>query len=152
MAAAAPMQAVAAASLEGISKSFPGVVALDGVSFDVARGEIHALLGENGAGKSTLIKILEGLLQPDAGRIVLDGREVTRFTVRDARRRGITVIPQEILSVPELSVGRNILLGYEGRLTRREDFAPVADPSHFFICLAKKSRLRGQAISVLALS
>jgi ABC-type sugar transport system ATPase subunit len=108
-----------AAALEGITKSFPGVVALDDVTFEVYRGEIHALIGENGAGKSTLIKILEGLLRPDAGRILLDGREVLLHSVRNARKRGITVVPQEVLAVPELSIGRNILLGFEGQLTWR---------------------------------
>jgi ABC-type sugar transport system ATPase subunit len=108
-----------AARLEGISKSFPGVQALDDVTFDVYRGEIHALLGENGAGKSTLIKVLDGLYRPDAGSISLDGAEVQLHSVRDARRRGITVVPQEILAVPQLSVGRNILLGFESQLTRR---------------------------------
>jgi ABC-type sugar transport system ATPase subunit len=108
-----------AARLEGISKSFPGVQALDDVTFDVYRGEIHALLGENGAGKSTLIKVLDGLYRPDDGTISLDGAEVQLHSVRDARRRGITVVPQEILAVPQLSVGRNILLGFEGQLTRR---------------------------------
>jgi ABC-type sugar transport system ATPase subunit len=111
--------AAPAARLEGITKKYPGVVALDDVTFDVTRGEIHALLGENGAGKSTLVKVIEGLVRPDEGRILLDGQEVRVFNVRDARRRGISVIPQEVLSVPELTVGRNILLGYERRLTRR---------------------------------
>jgi ABC-type sugar transport system ATPase subunit len=108
-----------AALLEGITKTFPGVLALDDVTFDVHRGEIHALVGENGAGKSTLIKVLDGLLRPDDGRIVLDGEEVLLYGVRDARRRGITVVPQDVLAVPELSIGRNILLGFERPVTRR---------------------------------
>ncbi len=108
-----------AARLEGITKTFPGVVALDDVTFDVYRGEIHALVGENGAGKSTLVKVLDGLHRPDGGKIFLDGEEVFLHSVRDARRRGITVVPQEVLAVPELSVGRNILLGFEGHITRR---------------------------------
>jgi ABC-type sugar transport system ATPase subunit len=108
-----------AALLEGITKSFPGVRALDDVTFDVHRGEIHALVGENGAGKSTLIKVLDGLLLPDEGSIFLDGQEVLLHGVRDARRRGITVVPQDVLAVPELSIGRNILLGFERSVTRR---------------------------------
>ena len=90
------------ALLQGITRSFPGVLALDHVTFDVYRGEIHALIGENGAGKSTLIKVLEGLLRPESGRILLDGDEVLLHSVRDARKRGITVVPQEILAVPDL--------------------------------------------------
>jgi ABC-type sugar transport system ATPase subunit len=109
----------AAARLEGISKGFPGVQALDDVTFNVYRGEIHALLGENGAGKSTLIKVLDGLLRPDAGNVFLDGEEVQLHSVRDARKRGITVVPQDVLAVPQLSIGRNILLGFEGKVTRR---------------------------------
>ena len=109
----------AAAALEGICKGFPGVQALDDVTFDVYRGEIHALLGENGAGKSTLIKVLDGLCRPDAGRVLLDGEEVRLHSVRDARKRGVTVVPQDVLAVPQLSIGRNILLGFEGQMTRR---------------------------------
>jgi ABC-type sugar transport system ATPase subunit len=120
MAATLPAPATQpAALLRGITKKFPGVVALDDVTFDVHRGEIHALIGENGAGKSTLIKILDGLLRPDDGTIFHDGEEVLLHSVRDARRRGITVVPQEVLAVPELSIGRNILLGFERPVTRR---------------------------------
>ena len=116
---AMPQDAVPAARLEGITKHFPGVRALDDVTFDVYRGEIHALLGENGAGKSTLIKVLDGLYRPDGGTVSIDGAEVMLHSVRDARRRGVTVVPQDILAVPELSIGRNILLGLEGQVTRR---------------------------------
>jgi ABC-type sugar transport system ATPase subunit len=116
---AVPQGAVPAARLEGITKHFPGVRALDDVTFDVYRGEIHALLGENGAGKSTLIKVLDGLYRPDGGTVSIDGAEVVLASVRDARRRGVTVVPQDILAVPELSIGRNILLGFEGQVTRR---------------------------------
>jgi ABC-type sugar transport system ATPase subunit len=108
-----------AARLEGLSKAFPGVQALDDVTFEVRRGEIHALLGENGAGKSTLIKVLDGLYRPDAGRVFLDGDEVQLHSVRSARKRGITVVPQDVLAVPQLSIGRNILLGFEGHVARR---------------------------------
>ena len=114
-----PQAAIPAARLDGITKLFPGLRALDDVTFDVYRGEIHALLGENGAGKSTLIKVLDGLYRPDAGTVSIDGVEVLLHSVRDARKRGVTVVPQDILAVPELSIGRNILLGFEGQLTRR---------------------------------
>ncbi len=96
-----------------ISKSFPGVRALDGVSFDCARGEVHALCGENGAGKSTLIKILGGVYRPDAGRMRLDGREVAFSHPVAARRAGVSIIHQELSLLPERSVAENIYLGVE---------------------------------------
>ena len=108
-----------AALLDGISKSFPGVKALDDVSLDVRRGEIHALLGENGAGKSTLVKILAGLIRPDAGSIRLDDADVVFGGPRDAQRRGISYVPQEVQAVPDFSVGRNMLLGFEGPFDRK---------------------------------
>src|ERR1700691_271833 len=77
--------------LEGISKSFPGVRALNGVGFEVRPGEIHGLLGENGAGKSTLIKIVAGAYAPDQGEIFLEGERVRWSSPRDANRRGIHV-------------------------------------------------------------
>ena len=110
---------VPAARLDGISKSFPGVKALDNVSFDVRRGEVHALLGENGAGKSTLVKILAGLIRPDSGRILLDESDVLFHGPRDAQRRGISHVPQEVQAVPDFSVGRNMLLGFEGPFDRK---------------------------------
>lgn len=109
----------AAARLEGISKSFPGVKALDDVSLDVRRGEVHALLGENGAGKSTLVKILAGVIRPDSGHIRLDDAEVVLHGFRDAQRRGISYVPQEVQAVPDFSVGRNMLLGFEGPFDRK---------------------------------
>jgi len=96
-----------------LSKSFPGVQALDAVDFNVRHGEIHALLGENGAGKSTLLKILTGDQRADSGSLAIDGKQITLADPHDARERGITIVPQDILVVPELSIGRNILLGYE---------------------------------------
>lgn len=102
-------------ALDGIGKSFPGVRALHGVSFDVMRGEVHALLGENGAGKSTLIKIMSGVHPPDAGTIRLDGR-VARFAApSEARRAGIATIYQELLLFPELTVAENIFIGHAPR-------------------------------------
>jgi rhamnose transport system ATP-binding protein len=95
-----------------IEKSFPGVRALSGVSFDVRPGEVHALLGENGAGKSTLIKIVSGVYEPDLGSILVDGREVRFATPDDARRAGVATIYQELLLFPELSVAENIFLGH----------------------------------------
>ncbi len=106
--------------LEGVGKRFPGVVALRDVSLSLWEGEVHALLGENGAGKSTLIKILTGVQPPDSGRIILSGADVRIASPRDAARLGITLVPQDTLAVPELSIGRNILLGLEEGRTRRD--------------------------------
>jgi len=98
-----------------ISKSFPGVKALDRVDFEVRAGEVHALLGENGAGKSTLVKILSGALQPDRGEIRLSGEEAAFATTRDAERAGIAIIYQELNLVPQMTVAENIYLGREPR-------------------------------------
>jgi rhamnose transport system ATP-binding protein len=95
-----------------IEKSFPGVRALSGVSFDVRAGEVHALLGENGAGKSTLIKIVSGVYPPDLGSILIEGREVRFASPDEARRAGVATIYQELLLFPELSVAENIFLGH----------------------------------------
>jgi ribose transport system ATP-binding protein len=97
-------------ALESVSKSFPGVQALDGVSLDLKAGEIHALMGENGAGKSTLIKIVTGLLRPDSGRVLLNGRPVAFGSPRDALREGVSAVHQERNLIPRFSVGENILL------------------------------------------
>ncbi|BCW50391.1 hypothetical protein StoSoilB13_27330 (plasmid) [Arthrobacter sp. StoSoilB13] len=97
--------------LEGITKSYPGVKALKGVSFSVGRGSIHALAGQNGAGKSTLVKILSGAESPDSGSIRLGG-ELQRFRdPMDAQQAGIHTIYQELSLVPSLSVAENIFLG-----------------------------------------
>ncbi|WP_172383929.1 sugar ABC transporter ATP-binding protein [Streptomyces sp. MNP-20] len=101
--------------VEGIRKAFPGVVALDGVDFDLRAGEVHVLLGENGAGKSTLIKMLSGAHQPDAGRILVDGDEVRVHGAQDAERLGIATIYQEFNLVPDLTVAENIFLGRQPR-------------------------------------
>jgi len=102
--------------MEDIRKTFPGVVALDGVRFDLRRGEAHVLLGENGAGKSTLIKVLGGALRKDAGRILLDGREVEIRSPHHAQELGIGIIYQELHLVPHLSAAENIFLGREPEL------------------------------------
>lgn len=97
--------------VEGISKSFPGVRALDSVSLELRAGEVHALTGENGSGKSTLAAIIGGLHQPDAGAILLDGQEVSMANPAVALRRGIVTISQELTLAPTLSVAENIFLG-----------------------------------------
>jgi ribose transport system ATP-binding protein len=96
--------------LLGISKRFPGVTALDGVSVAFAPGEIHALLGENGAGKSTLIKIVTGIEAPDEGEIRHRGERVVFRSYRDSLAHGIGIVPQEIQVVPESSIAENIML------------------------------------------
>ncbi|HKO42529.1 MAG TPA: ATP-binding cassette domain-containing protein [Pyrinomonadaceae bacterium] len=101
--------------MRDIAKSFPGVRALDGVSFDLHRGEIHALVGENGAGKSTLIKVLGGVYpHPEyGGEIAIEGVQQRFANVRDAEKAGIAVIYQELSLVREMTVGENIFLGRE---------------------------------------
>ena len=96
-----------------LSKSFPGVRALDRVCVEVHRGTVHALVGENGAGKSTLMNILAGLLTPDAGTIRFQNRLVRFRSPHEARQAGIAMIHQELLPFPELSVAENILMGRE---------------------------------------
>ncbi|MFG6195947.1 sugar ABC transporter ATP-binding protein [Nonomuraea sp. JJY05] len=96
---------------EGLRKTFPGVVALDGVDLGLRTGEVHVLLGENGAGKSTLIKILSGAYHPDEGRILMAGRPVHLRTAGDAQRLGISTIYQEFNLVPQLTVAENLALG-----------------------------------------
>jgi ribose transport system ATP-binding protein len=99
--------------VRGLRKTFPGVVALDAVDFDVKAGEVHALLGANGAGKSTLIKIVAGLYSPDAGEIAIAGRAATFTGAADAMAAGVSVIYQDFALIPYLSVAENIFLGNE---------------------------------------
>lgn len=100
-------------SVRGLRKTFPGVVALDAVDFDVKAGEVHALLGANGAGKSTLIKLVAGLYSPDAGEIALLGGQVIFLGAADAMAAGVSVIYQDFALIPYLSVAENIFLGAE---------------------------------------
>lgn len=100
---------------EGITKCFPGVKALDDVSFSVRRGEVHVLLGENGAGKSTLIKILTGVYPQDEGRILLDGKEIRPGNTLESRALGIGTVFQENSLLPHLSVAENVFLTREIR-------------------------------------
>ena len=96
---------------DNIGKVFPGVRALDGVSFEVEAGQVHGLMGENGAGKSTLLKILGGEYQPDSGRIMMDGQEVRFPSAAASIAAGVAVIHQELQYVPDLTVTENLLLG-----------------------------------------
>jgi len=101
--------------IRGVGKSFAGVRALDDVSFDVAAGEVHALVGENGAGKSTLMKILAGAHTDYDGELFLDGAPLVLHSPRDAQRHGIAIIYQELNLIPELTVAENVFLGRERR-------------------------------------
>lgn len=104
--------------LSHISKSYAGVRALEDVSLTVKRGEIHCLVGENGSGKSTLIKIIAGVVQPDAGEIVINGKRFTHLHPMDAIQQGIQVIYQDFSLFPNLTVAENIALSHE--LSRRK--------------------------------
>ena len=128
----------AAASAEGVSKRFGATVALDGVDFAVAFGEIHAVVGENGAGKTTLIRILGGVHRPDRGVVRVDGEERQFASPRAAIAAGIVTIPQELRLVPALSIAENIALGDVP--VRR--FGPLA--------LIDRTRMHEEAREVLA--
>lgn len=102
-------------AMRGITKSFPGVAALEGIDFSLRKGEVHALMGENGAGKSTLIKILTGVEQPDSGVIELEGKPVQVRSPQHSQELGISTVYQEINLCTNLSVAENIMLGHEPR-------------------------------------
>ena len=99
--------------MTGITKTFPGVYALDGVDLELYRGEVLALLGENGAGKSTLLKVLSGVYTPDAGEIYVNGTKKVFKEPADAAAEGIRIIYQEINSYDELTVAENIFVNNE---------------------------------------
>ncbi len=124
-----------ALSVQGVSKSFPGVRALNEVSFALAPGEVHALLGENGAGKSTLLKILSGVYRADAGEILIAGRHADLSSPKAARLAGIAMIHQELQQAPELDVAQNMFLG-----------APMTR----FKLFTDRARMRERARAVLA--
>lgn len=108
--------------MKSITKEFPGVKALDNVDFQLKAGEIHSILGENGAGKSTLIKVLGGIHKQNAGEILIEGEKVTIDSVQDAQRLGISIIHQELVLVPHLSVAENVFLGREPKKGISIDF------------------------------
>ena len=101
--------------MDGITKVFPGVRANDRVTFDLAPGEIHALVGENGAGKTTLMKILYGLYRPDSGTVSIRDEAITIKNPRDAIARGIGMVHQHFMLVPPFTVLENIILGRESQ-------------------------------------
>jgi len=150
--------------LRGVGKRYPnGVLANDGIDLQLARGEIHALIGENGAGKSTLIKMLYGLEQPSSGAIVLDGRAVAFDSPAQAIRAGIGLVPQHVQLVPSFSVARNVTLGAEparwgwlnhgaaaravGELARR--FGLAADPDALAATLSLGQQQRVEILKAL---
>lgn len=112
-----------------IGKTFPGVVALDGVSFSASEGSVHALMGENGAGKSTLLKILSGAYTPTSGRVSLGGTEHVFQNTGEALQAGVAVIYQELHLVPEMTVAENLYLGHmpaSGGVVRRGEMMKAA--------------------------
>ncbi len=121
----------------GLDKSFVELRAVDSVDFDVHAGEVHAIVGENGAGKSTLIKMLSGVLTPDSGEILIDGKAAVLHDVAAAQDHGIAVIYQERAVVPELTVAQNIMLGHE--------------PTQRFLGLIDRGALRRKAEQIWAL-
>ena len=104
--------------IRGVSKSFPGVKALDDVSFAVNKGEVVGLIGENGAGKSTVLKILNGIYQPDHGQVLVDDSPITINSPREAFDNGIAMVFQEQSILPTLTVAENIFLGREEEFIR----------------------------------
>jgi ribose transport system ATP-binding protein len=116
--------------MRGITKRFPGVTALDGVDFELERGEVHVILGENGAGKSTLIKMLSGAYHPDEGEILLDGQRVDISSAAVAQSKGISTIYQEFNLVPQLTVAENIFLGRQPRRFGIVDRRKMRDEAH----------------------
>jgi inositol transport system ATP-binding protein len=121
--------------MEGISKTFPGVVALKDVHLEVGYGKVHALMGENGAGKSTLMKILTGIIQPDSGKIVFQGRETLFKNPGAALSSGIAMIHQELNPIPEMTIAENILIGRE--------------PVYRGVGILNRKKLRQKAIGLL---
>ncbi len=121
--------------LQGISKTFPGVKALDDVHFRLQSGEVHALMGENGAGKSTFIKVITGVHKPDCGNIILDGKTVSFHDPKEATALGIAAIYQHVTCYPDLSVTENIFVGHEliHKKTKRIDWKQMHSLAEGFL-------------------
>jgi simple sugar transport system ATP-binding protein len=119
--------------MQGIYKAFPGVQAIEAVDFTLRRGEIHALMGGNGAGKSTLIKVLTGVERPDAGKIILNGKEVQVRSPQHAQLLGINTVYQEINLCPNLTVAENMLIGWEPRKFGRIDWRKMNSEAQRFL-------------------
>jgi ribose transport system ATP-binding protein len=136
MPAATPVPPAPRLRLDGIRKRFGATIALDGVSFELGAGEVHALVGENGAGKSTLMKVLAGIHAPDAGRMALDGQAYRPRHPADARHAGVVMVHQELAIARHLTVAENIVLGAE----------PVRAG---LICRGKMRQVAGEALAQL---
>ncbi|SHK36343.1 monosaccharide ABC transporter ATP-binding protein, CUT2 family [Clostridium cavendishii DSM 21758] len=121
--------------MKNISKSFPGVKALEDVSLKAYGGEVTALMGENGAGKSTLMKILSGVYQKDEGSVFIEGNEVKVKNIKEAESYGVTIIHQELSVIPNLTVAENIFLGNEkvSKFSRRVDKKMLEERSKLFL-------------------
>ena len=133
-----------------IEKHFGGVRALDGADISIGHAEVHALLGENGAGKSTLVKVIAGLVRPDAGEVLVEGRPLVLESPQASRNAGIGVVYQELSLVPQLSVMHNIVLS--DLPLRRGFFSPRpragrsrARRSSVWVSPTSTSRLRSRA-------
>ena len=116
--------------MKNIKKLFPGVVALDDITFDLYPGEVHVLIGENGAGKSTLMKILSGVYTPTEGKMIIQGKEYSRLTPKESMEQGISVIFQELSVIDELSVAENLFVG---KLPRTKAFGVLPMVDHKYI-------------------
>ncbi|WP_137152867.1 ABC transporter ATP-binding protein [Devosia sp. FKR38] len=147
--------------LTGITKRFPGVLANDNVSFSVKPGEIHALLGENGAGKSTLVKMIYGIMQPDAGEIVWDGQPVVVSSPKAARKLGIGMVFQHFSLFEALTVLENIALGMDAKIPARDlearirqvmaQYGLLLDPHRTVATLSVGERQRIEIVRALLL-
>lgn len=122
--------------MKNIHKAFPGVIALNQVSLNIKKGEVHALMGENGAGKSTLMKILSGVYTPDTGEIIFNGEKIQIKNPKDALNFGISTIHQELESIPELTVAENIFIGRE--------------PYYKFLGIVKRRQLNQQTTNLFS--
>ena len=146
-------------TIEGLTKAYPGVVANDDVSFAIAPGEVHALLGENGAGKSTLVKMIYGLVRPDSGRMTLHGAPYTPAKPGEARAKGVAMVFQHFSLFEALNVAENVALGMENpppqrQLARRirevsEAYGLPLDPDRLVGDLSAGERQRVEIIRCL---
>ncbi len=130
-------------SVEGLTKAYPGVVANDHVSFSVRPGEVHALLGENGAGKSTLVKVIYGLVRPDAGRMAFDGAPYVPETPHVARQAGVAMVFQHFSLFEALTVAENVALGMETPPPQRQLSRQIREVSETYGLPLDPNRLVG---------
>ena len=115
--------------MEGVTKVFPGVRALDNISFEIKAGEVHVLMGENGAGKSTLMKVLTGIYQKDSGTITYKGKETEFHNTREAQDAGVVIVHQELNMIGDLTVAQNIFIGREPKKGIRVDDKKMIEDS-----------------------